>query len=131
MTIVVAAAIVREAKLLLAQRSYPAEVAGLWELPGGKVEGDESLADALKREIAEELGVVIDVGERVGVSVEVKRDVELLALQARIVEGEPSAREHDALRWVDAVELAAMVGAEELVPADAAWLDDLVDLLRG
>ena len=60
--IVVAGAVLDRDRLLLAQRRYPPDLAGLWELPGGKVEAGESPADALRRELREELGVTIAVG---------------------------------------------------------------------
>lgn len=66
---VVAAAIVDSLKnptrLLVAQRCYPAELDGLYELPGGKVEKGERLKDALAREIMEELGTQLTLGEPV------------------------------------------------------------------
>ncbi|NMO02067.1 NUDIX domain-containing protein [Gordonia sp. TBRC 11910] len=127
MKTVVAAAIVREGRLLLAQRSYPEEVAGLWELPGGKVEDGESIASALQREIAEELTVRIEVGEPVGEPVTLGDNVILVALHAWLVDGEPVAAEHSAVMWVTGEQLRAM--AVDLVPADAVWLEDLVGLL--
>lgn len=66
---VVAAAIVDSLQeptyLLAAQRCYPAELDGLYELPGGKVEGGEAPLVALAREIEEELGTQITVGSPV------------------------------------------------------------------
>ena len=54
--IVVAGALIAGAALLVAQRERPPELAGLWELPGGKVAPGESDADGLARELREELG---------------------------------------------------------------------------
>ena len=63
--LVVAGAIVRDGLLLAARRTRPIALAGRWELPGGKVEHGESDAEALARELREELGVTVAVGARV------------------------------------------------------------------
>lgn len=64
-TLVVAAAIRHEGTVLAARRSYPPALAGQWEFPGGKVEPREDPKAALHREILEELGVTIRIGELV------------------------------------------------------------------
>lgn len=67
--IVVAGAIVRGCTVLVAQRVRPPELAGRWELPGGKVAAGETERAALARELAEELGLEVAdlaVGDRVG-----------------------------------------------------------------
>lgn len=51
--------------LLTAQRTEPPRLAGGWELPGGKVDPGEDLMTALTRELREELGVEITVGQRI------------------------------------------------------------------
>lgn len=53
--------------LLIAQRKLDAMLGGLWEFPGGKREPGESLPECLRREIAEELGIEIDVGPQIAV----------------------------------------------------------------
>ena len=64
---VTAAVIQQDGLLLIAQRPADGLLGGLWEFPGGKVKEGEDLATCLRREIAEELGVEIDVGEPIGV----------------------------------------------------------------
>jgi 8-oxo-dGTP diphosphatase len=63
---VVGAAIVddldRPTTVLSARRTQPEQLAGGWELPGGKVDSGEDPLDALHREIREELGVSIELG---------------------------------------------------------------------
>jgi 8-oxo-dGTP diphosphatase len=126
---VVAGAVIADGRLLLAQRTYPAEVAGLWELPGGKVEPGETRELALSRELAEELGIEVAVGHRIGEPVQLREDLALVALVAGLIGGTPQPSEHSAVRWVGAIELRAMASNGELVPADAVWLDDLAALL--
>ena len=64
---VTAAVIFQNGNVLLARRSQDGLLGGMWEFPGGKQESGESLSDCLAREIKEELGVAIQVGEMLGV----------------------------------------------------------------
>ncbi|MEQ3551581.1 NUDIX domain-containing protein [Pseudonocardia nematodicida] len=125
--VVVGAAVVRDGRVLVAQRSYPAELAGRWELPGGGVEPGETESDALVRECAEELGARVTPGRRVGTDLPIGRRVVRIH-RARLDPGspEPEAREHRALRWVGPGEVAALGWLD----ADRAVVADLVDLLR-
>ena len=50
-------------KILITQRPQDGLLGGLWEFPGGKVNPDEKPAEACKREILEETGLCVDVGE--------------------------------------------------------------------
>jgi 8-oxo-dGTP diphosphatase len=107
--LVVAAAIVDDLddprELLAARRAVPARLAGRWEFPGGKVDGDESPEDALHRELREELGVRVGLGDEVvGPDDGVWRlsdDYVMRIWLAEVVEGTPEPLvEHDELRWL-------------------------------
>uniref|UniRef100_UPI0006D09078 NUDIX domain-containing protein n=1 Tax=Clostridium sp. NkU-1 TaxID=1095009 RepID=UPI0006D09078 len=62
---IIAAAIVKEGKTLIAKRNY-GSLAGYWEFPGGKVEDNETDVECLKREIMEELSVKLKIEEFLG-----------------------------------------------------------------
>ncbi|MBS9535570.1 NUDIX domain-containing protein [Mycobacterium sp. M1] len=126
--IVVAGAVIAGSAVLVAQRRRPPELAGRWELPGGKVMPGETEPAALARELAEELGVDADavvVGERLGADVPVVGGMTLRAYRVGLTRGEPRPDDHRALRWATAVELPGI----DWVPADRAWLDELITLL--
>lgn len=126
--IVVAGALIRGSRLLVAQRARPPELAGRWELPGGKVAPGETERDALIRELAEELGLAVGdvaIGGRLGADIPVDGGITLRAYRVRLLGGEPDARDHRALRWVTAAELPDL----DWVPADRGWLGDLTGAL--
>ena len=100
-------------RMLVAQRSAPQTVAGMWEFPGGKVEPGESCEQALVRELKEELGVQARLGAEVqarlgaevpGAYPQGWRLSERLAMRvffAEIISGTPDTLEdHSALRWM-------------------------------
>ena len=105
---VTAAVIMQDGLTLIAQRPQDALLGGMWEFPGGKREEGESLPDCLKREILEELGVTIEIGEKVGIFKHAYTHfkVTLHAYICQLADGEePERREHQALRWVSLSEL--------------------------
>jgi 8-oxo-dGTP diphosphatase len=115
-SVVVGAALLRgvppHVEVLAAQRGYPSHLAGMWEFPGGKVEPGEDETGALRRECREELGVEIDVGERIGPDVAVVGGGAILRVwTAHVSSGVPAPTEHSALRWLSKDELY-----------DVAWL---------
>jgi 8-oxo-dGTP diphosphatase len=126
--IVVAGALICDARVLVAQRVRPPELAGRWELPGGKVAPGETECDALARELAEELGLAVGdvaVGDRLGDDVALNPTTTLRAYRVRLIRGEPHPHDHRALRWVTAAQLPDI----DWVPADRGWLGDLTRAL--
>ena len=113
--------------LLVAQRRRPLELAGLWELPGGKVAEGETEREALARELLEELGVEVTVGDRIGDDVPIGDGIILRAYRVSQTAGTLHPHDHGALRWVRAGDLPDL----PWVPADRAWLPALLALLAG
>ncbi|OEJ25203.1 DNA mismatch repair protein MutT [Streptomyces agglomeratus] len=99
--VVVGAAVFDEGRLLAARRSAPPELAGRWELPGGKVEPGETPEEALVRELREELGVETDVLDRIPGEWPLKPGYVLQVWTARLLSGTPRPlQDHDDLRWL-------------------------------
>ena len=98
---VTAAVIQRNGQVLIAQRPEGGLLGGMWEFPGGKTKSGESLQTCLKREICEELGVDIQVGELLGVYEHAYTHfrVTLHAFHATLVGGNPQLLDHTELRW--------------------------------
>jgi 8-oxo-dGTP diphosphatase len=127
--VIVGTAIVRGRALLAQQRSYPPEAAGLWELPGGRVEPGESDVDAVVRECQEELGVEVSVKDPIGPDVALPNGKLLRIYLAALVDAtaEPHPHDHAALRWLTAGRLGDVVW----LPADRILLPALRQALRG
>ena len=115
---VVAGAIIDHGRVLAALRGPGMSQAGLWELPGGKVESGEADRAALARELREELGVVVRVGDCLDSHSHAYPDkiVCLVAYACQLEDGTPTALEHAELRWVSADELDGLVWAPADIP---------------
>ncbi|MFF5182483.1 (deoxy)nucleoside triphosphate pyrophosphohydrolase [Streptomyces sp. NPDC000345] len=119
---VVGAALLDGGRLLAARRSAPPDLAGRWELPGGKVEPGERPEAALVRELREELGVAAEAVERVPGEWPLRAPYVLQVWTARLRPGSaaPSPLEdHDELRWLAPGEIW-----------DVNWLDQDVPAVR-
>jgi A/G-specific adenine glycosylase len=99
----VAAAVIRKnGRVLIAQRPQAGLLGGMWEFPGGKQENGEALEACLRREIREELGVQIKVGNELGVFRHAYTHfrVTLHAFACTLPAGKPRAIIPDGLKWV-------------------------------
>ena len=123
---VVGAALVRDGRVLASRRTEPPRLAGLWEFPGGKVEPGEDDAQALRRELAEELRVTVEVGARLGEDLPIGETGVLRVYLCRLLEGEPALVDHDAHRWLAADELDDV----PWIPVDLPLVEQLRPLLR-
>ncbi|MBX5488124.1 Putative 8-oxo-dGTP diphosphatase 2 [Mycolicibacterium hassiacum DSM 44199] len=126
-SVVVAGALINAGSLLVAQRARPPELAGLWELPGGKVAPGESDEAALARELHEELGIEVSVGARLGADVALSPTIALRAYLVRQTGGQLHVNDHRAIRWITVDELDELAW----VPADRTWLPALRAALGG
>jgi 8-oxo-dGTP diphosphatase len=120
---VAAALVFRDGKVLITQRHHKAHLGGLWEFPGGKREPDETFEQCLVRELREELGIEVAVGELVeSLTHEYpEKTVHLRFYRCRWERHEPKALDCLAFEWVTAAELR-----DHAFPAaDARLLDKL------
>ena len=123
---VVAGALLRDDQVLIAERPAGRHLAGRWEFPGGKISTGESDAEALARELLEELGV------RIHASVHLMtlthdypdRSVELRLYAVSGFDGEPQGLDGQRLRWVP----IAQLGAEDILEADRPFIEALQQL---
>lgn len=118
--VVVGAALLDGGRLLAARRSAPPELAGRWELPGGKVEPGESPEAALARELREELGVEAEPVRRVPGQWPLRAPYVLQVWTARLRAGSPEPKalqDHDELRWLTAATLWTVEWLEQDVAA--------------
>ena len=123
MIVVTAAVIEHEGRYLVTRRPRGVHLEGYWEFPGGKCEPGESLADCLRRELWEELGIDAAVGEEIFTVTHdyPEKSVELHFLSCRLI-GEPTPLLGQEMRWVSRAELATLA----FPPADM----ELIDMLR-
>ena len=117
--ITVVAAVLSDGERFLVTRRR----SGRWEFPGGKVEPGEGLAEALVRELKEELTIEVRVGERL-IRVEhayPDRRVILHALACRLIRGRPRAVGVQEVSWLRVEEMASL----DFLEADYAIIKEL------
>jgi 8-oxo-dGTP diphosphatase len=114
-TVIVSAGVVLEkGRVLLTQRKVGTHLEGLWEFPGGKVESGEDPRDALIRELREELGISVRVGDAVDVTFHRYEDADKAVLllffdATRVADSaEPRALDVAAFQWASLSDLDAL-----------------------
>ena len=120
---VVAAIIYKDGAYFTTQRGY-GEFEGLWEFPGGKIEPGESRESALKREIQEELGIVITIDKFLCTTEYDYPSFHLImhCYLCNVKSGEIELREHKSARWLT----TELLDSVEWLPADK----EVVEVLK-
>jgi len=121
---VVAALIIREEKILICQRAEDQAMPLKWEFPGGKVERDEDLKDALHRELEEELGIDAVIGRKVAAIQHTYVSgaaLELYFYRVDQFKHEIQNRIFRDVRWIDRKELPAY----DFLEADVKLVRDI------
>jgi 8-oxo-dGTP diphosphatase len=120
--VVVAALIELDGKILACQRRKNDAFGLKWEFPGGKVQRGENPAEALARELKEELGVDAAIGEEIYRTrhryAELAREIELIFFGARAEKNEMRNLAFEQMRWVTPGELAGL----DFLPADREFV---------
>lgn len=118
--VVVAGAVISDGAVLVARRTAPPDLAGFWELPGGKVKPGETEPAALQRELAEELGLTVAVADRIGPDVDLGENRVLRCYRADTGSGLLRPNEHDAVQWVkpDGLDDVKWLAPDRLLIAD-------------
>jgi 8-oxo-dGTP diphosphatase len=118
LTVVAAALVDGDGRVLLQRRAPGRAMAGLWEFPGGKVEEGERPEAALVRELEEELGIIVAIGSLSPAAFASAdnegRHMLLLLYLCRLWRGEPRALDAAELRWVSPADMAGL----PMPPAD-------------
>ena len=123
MTDVTAAILISENKVLIAQRKITDNQGGKWEFPGGKIQGGESPRECLKREMREEFGINVSIGEFFGESTYRYEHgtIKLFAYRASWTDGAFSLNAHADSRWV----YPSQLGNFDYAAADIPFVEKL------
>ena len=128
-TRVVCAVIQDDRGAFLATQRDSGSLAGLWEFPGGKVEREESVEAATKRELEEELDISVSTGRTLltnRIYLDTK-ELELVFVETRILSGTIQLKEHRAYRWLMPEDLNSV----EWLPGDIPMVDRLISEPHG
>jgi 8-oxo-dGTP diphosphatase len=117
----------RNGRILIARRTAPPSLAGLWEFPGGKVEAGETPRECLARELREELGLQVRVGKLLHRHrhTSPRGRIELYFFEVSEADSALHLRDHDAVAWVSPPDLTGY----DWVPADGNFAQRLSEEL--
>lgn len=130
---VACAIIEHEGKILATQRSASMSLPLKWEFPGGKIEAGETPADCLSRELHEELGIAVTIGEALATTTHNYEDftVTLYPFICSMIEGTITLHEHKAFRWTKPQQMLELDWAAADLPIIIACQSLPVAELRG
>lgn len=113
----------KDNKILIAQRNMKKSQGGLWEFPGGKIENDETMEEAIVREIKEELDmdIVFESYFDEKKYIYPEKKINLIALNCRIIGEKYNVLEHEKVEWITVEEFDNF----EFAPADVYFVNKL------
>lgn len=117
----------RNGKFFVAKRQNVGDMGGRWEFPGGKIEDGEDFETAIKREMREEFGVDVAVGQKITESTFMHKDKECLLFVFEVkfagdgIENPFVLTEHTEYKWADIEEVRNM----NFVDSDRAILGEV------
>lgn len=115
---VTAAVMIRQGKILVAQRKKEKHMGLKWEFPGGKIKTGESPETCLERELEEEFSIQTRVHSFFHSNIHhyPEKSVELISFLVEYLSGQFQLRDHQAIRWVNSNELKGLDFAEADLP---------------
>jgi 8-oxo-dGTP diphosphatase len=111
---VIAAVIQRGDRFLLCERPIHKRHGGLWEFPGGKLESGETMLEAARRELSEELGIEVQSIQEAEFAINDPGSPFIIEFCRVRIDGEPICLEHRSIAWVTLSELLELA----LAPSD-------------
>ncbi len=116
--------ILKDGRVLVTQRSEKMQLALKWEFPGGKIESNETEEQCLQRELKEELGIEIEILEKLESKPfhYEKFSINLIPFVANHISGEIMLREHKDFKWLAREELTTLDWASADIPVLESFL---------